>query len=759
MRRAPAGVERAADPAMALPLAMCQPAPMRADGRGKLLMACALLALPVVALLSESLLGGLVLSQSDALLAFQPWKSVAPADYRPENPLLLDQALLMRPWLDYAAERVQAGELPLWNPYNFCGQPLTAAVTGATYWPLHFAYYLRPTPHFFAWSAALRLLAAGVFTLLFLRSLRLSLGSSLVGACAFMLCGFSIAWLNHPHFNAALCLPLVLWQLERLSLRPSLSRAATLAVCLALPMLSGHLQTCLHVLLLAAAYALYRVRAETPNPALGTRGLGLAGLAALGALALAAPQWVPFVEYYAASQGKDLLAALDTVTDFPRGQALAFLFAPEAFGSPHTHDYVGPTGFNVNHNEFVGGFVSRTALMLAVFGLVTAWRKQPARFFAVALVGAALVAYKIPPFFEAARAVPVLGSTKLMRLLLIVAFAACVLAAFGLEHLRRRHPRASRGLVAASFALVALDLVLWGRGYNPAIEADLIAPETEVSRFLARETEPYRVLGVDNTTFLPNANLFHRVPMVSGYDSIEYRPLVELVSRLSTDPVAGFEEMFAAAGIAEPESGFIKEILFFDRREALPLASLLGVKYYLSEVSLPSPLVEREEVRGPLRVFENPNVLPRAFVARDWRVVEDGAERVAELGSATVDPRIVVLESPPPAGLEHTSTAPGTVRLTSYEPRRITLSADMDAAGWVVLADTWDPGWRATVDGEPLRIHRVDHALRGLLLEPGGHEIELLYDPASTRWSLWLSFLAGLLCLLGWFRGALRKSP
>lgn len=749
---------------MALPEGMCHSAPMRADGRGKLLMACALLALPVVALLSESLWGGLVLSQSDALLAFQPWKSVAPAGYRPENPLLLDQALLMRPWLDYAAERMRSGELPLWNPYNFCGQPLTAAVTGATYWPLHFLYYLQPTPHFFAWSAAVRLLAAGVFTLLFLRSLRLSLGSSLVGACAFMLCGFSIAWLNHPHFNAALCLPLILWQIERLSLKPTPGRTATLGVCLALPMLSGHLQTCLHVLLVGAAYALYRVRAGTPglatrsNPALGARGLGLTALAGVAALALAAPQWVPFVEYYAASQGKELLAALDTVTDFPRGQALSFLVAPEAFGSPHTHDYTGPTGFNVNHNEFVGGFISRAALVLAAFGLATGWRKRSSSFFATALLVAGLIAYKIPPFYEAARLVPVLGSTKLMRLLLIVAFAACVLAAFGLEHLRRRNPKASHALVAASFALVALDLVLWGRGYNPAIELDKIAPETEVSRFLAREPEPYRVLGVDNTTFLPNANLFHRVPMVSGYDSIEYRPLVELVSQLSTNPVAGFEEIFAAAGIEEPDSGFIKEIAFFDRREALPLASLLGVKYFLSEVSLPAPLLRRDEVPGPLGVFENPDVLPRAFVARDWRVVEDGDERVATLGSAALDPRVVLLESPPREGLAHTSSPPGVVRITAYEPRRIALTANMDAAGWVVLADTWDPGWKATANGEPLPIHRVDHALRGLLLEPGESELELVYDPATTRWSLRLSLLTGLLCALGWIRGALRKS-
>jgi uncharacterized membrane protein YfhO len=155
---------------------------------------------------------------------------------------------------------------------------------------------------------------------------------------------------------------------------------------------------------------------------------------------------------------------------------------------------------------------------------------------------------------------------------------------------------------------------------------------------------------------------------------------------------------------------------------------------------LPPPL--ELVLDGPVRVYENPNVMPRAFLAREVVAAPDPAERLALLGSPDFDPRVAVLEyeedvrSPGPAR--------GEVHIESYEPRRVVLRARLETPGLVVLADAWDSGWSARVDGERVPIERVDHSLRGVWLEPGEREIEMVHDPESFRIGLGFA-LGGLL--------------
>src|SRR5262245_6798540 len=228
-------------------------------------LAALVFAVVLAVLFHRSLFGGAVLSEADQLLAYAPWSDVAPPGYAPENPLLEDQALLMVPWLGFAAERVRAGEFPLWNPYNYGGQPIHAANSGAFLWPLNALYYLFPGQWFYAWSALLRLAAAGLFTLLYLRALGVSRAAALPGAVAFMLCGFLVVWLNHPHSNVALTLPLHLWLVERLARRARWRDAGLFALAVGAQLLGGHSQTSLHLLLVLAAYLAFRALCGAPR--------------------------------------------------------------------------------------------------------------------------------------------------------------------------------------------------------------------------------------------------------------------------------------------------------------------------------------------------------------------------------------------------------------------------------------------------------------------------------------------------------------
>jgi uncharacterized membrane protein YfhO len=82
-------------------------------------------------------------------------------------------------------------------------------------------------------------------------------------------------------------------------------------------------------------------------------------------------------------------------------------------------------------------------------------------------------------------------------------------------------------------------------------------------------------------------------------------------------------------------------------------------------------------------------------------------------------------------------------------PNGVTIRAVLDAPGYLVLADTWYPGWRATVDGEPAELLRANYAFRAVRLEAGEHTVEMVYRPTSVLVGGALSLAATAVIVIG----------
>ena len=102
----------------------------------------------------------------------------------------------------------------------------------------------------------------------------------------------------------------------------------------------------------------------------------------------------------------------------------------------------------------------------------------------------------------------------------------------------------------------------------------------------------------------------------------------------------------------------------------------------------------------PIRVFRVEEPLPRSYVAEGVRVVPDD-----QALAALVDPRfdfrreVLLTEGLPPRRPGGDSA--GESRVVSYLPDRVEMDVTARRAAVVVLLDSFDPGWRAWVDGEP----------------------------------------------------------
>src|SRR5262249_54781364 len=126
-----------------------------------------------------------------------------------------------------------------------------------------------------------------------------------------------------------------------------------------------------------------------------------------------------------------------------------------------------------------------------------------------------------------------------------------------------------------------------------------------------------------------------------------------------------------------------------------------------------------------------------------------------KLASAQFEPRAVAyVESP----VNLPEVCRGSAEVVEEIPARLTLSLSMKTAGLVVLADLWDKGWQAYLDGKRVPVLRANHAIRGVAVLPTSKTLEFRYEPASFASGLVLAALAALL-VAGWMILILRNLP
>jgi len=169
----------------------------------------------------------------------------------------------------------------------------------------------------------------------------------------------------------------------------------------------------------------------------------------------------------------------------------------------------------------------------------------------------------------------------------------------------------------------------------------------------------------------------------------------------------------------------------------------------LQEVAvLPSPFT------APIRVFRVPAPLPRAYAVSGARIA-DGPDAYRTLADPSFDPagEVVLAE-----GREERAVGrAGAARILDLRHDRVRIAADLDRDGHVVLVDSYDPGWKATVDGESAPVLRANAAFRAVRVAEGRHVVEMVYRPMSMMAGAALSTAAVLIGLAAGVARAVRR--
>jgi hypothetical protein len=137
---------------------------------------------------------------------------------------------------------------------------------------------------------------------------------------------------------------------------------------------------------------------------------------------------------------------------------------------------------------------------------------------------------------------------------------------------------------------------------------------------------------------------------------------------------------------------------------------------------------------GAWTLYRRQSIPPRASVISDWRVL-DGSNQAfpnPALDAVTAfgfdSGTEVILEQDPGVGPPRPSGRTGTAMYQWLGPQSARVTTDAASSSVVLIRNSYDPNWHATVDGHAAPLLRADYLLQAVPVAPGHHTIDLSYD-------------------------------
>lgn len=185
----------------------------------------------------------------------------------------------------------------------------------------------------------------------------------------------------------------------------------------------------------------------------------------------------------------------------------------------------------------------------------------------------------------------------------------------------------------------------------------------------------------------------------------------------------------------------------------MPILDMLNVKFISSGQQLPFPGLQQVYANQNRFVYENTNVLPKAFFV-DSVVTADTPLDVVQLmepGSGFNPAAVAIVETGRSITAGDDSAA--SVQVSSYIDNRITLQTSTEKPGFLVLSEIYYPsGWNAELDGESTEIFKTNFVLRGFQIPSGEHTLKLSFEPVSSIWGARLAWAGHIII---WICGVL----
>ena len=704
-----------------------------------------------------------------------PWTSIIPPDPKISGIVgngypQTDHAETFYPNSVFVTNAIRGAELPLWFPYSFGGVPLAETSLGSLLYPprLLVIPFLDPiNQHDFLLFTHLLLAGLGMYA--FLRCLGINTFGAIFGAVAWEFSGYNALALTLEHTAVASAwFPLMMLGAVLTIRRQSFQWAVATGAAVGMAILTGLLNhVYVSIWVLACWYGLLTLIAARKLFLKGHRRaallcLSLPVVSAIVAVALSAATWMGVIEVLSSvyRQPETLESQLrDLIPFYDFAHAL---IRPESASGPAGK---APDGAGL-------AFIGIPAVILAPLGLLR--RSLPVFFVAIiCVISVAFTSGFAPVVILLRSLIPYFGAIHLYTGFYVFCFAIAVLAAFGMTEVSKRLTtnRAMSycvfGLACVVVAVEVWQLITFTWAVNPQQpkKPEWLFPETPLVKTLRDAQGEYRILPIKYNAasgawtppvFAGKVAAIFGLRSGSGYESLVPTPTVGLWSTV------------------EHGGGFASDhpLVFrpYFKHDNLPIGLLEKISVGLLVTppgTRPLDVSGRDPVsdgtlqlvyRGPDGwIYKDARALPRAFLVPRVLAVPDPPAALEMLIDQDFDARraaiVIGEQAAAKAGLPTDNSASANIeataniisdRLNDVEVEFVTPRAAM-----MVLNDSWDPRWKAFVDGVEHPVLRVNYAFRGVVVPEGRHRVLFLYRPPLLLTGLAVSAMS--LVMVGLF--------
>jgi hypothetical protein len=654
------------------------------------------------------------------------------------------------PLISFLRDQLRENRFALWNPYSYGGYPIFANIQACFFHPLVLLSAFLSSrmswaslPLLLEWSVVLQIWIAGIASYHLFREWGAGTPSAWAGAVILQTGGYFASRTEHiDSVMAAAWMPLawlVVWKLRE---EFRLDWIAVLAASLGMSVWGGFPQATLAVFVSTALLAVLLVVLKMGRPSV----IAATSLASVLGILLASAPFIPTTQltnYSVAQYRADWLGSGGGLY----WQSLVSLVAPDHYHIFDLRQFKGP-----GDPTFLYLYASITGLLLAFYALAARRNRITALLVMLLLFGAFwMLGDKTPAWRVLYPLLP-----EKIRIGIHPEYTYCIfslviagLAALGLESLRI--PSALRWVIAV---VIAADLFLVGSG-RPMNSASLkdeagVTPYAfdgsalllnEIQHYVNQTLPPSRIDTVDATLgWAFGAPIIH-VPNANGVSPLALENTIQLRLLLHDGNRAGW--YYPVQKVDSPVLDLLNVRYVITWAEAAPRLAALTKFHHVA--SLPGN-----------ELFENLTVLPRFFLVHDVRSaksVEQAKDMIArgkiDLGRTAVAGQEIAL----PAG--GAPSAADRVEILDYQPASLHLAVESRGTSFLVLSETYYPGWRAWLDGQPASIYPTDIALRGMVIPPGRHDVRMRFEPSILPVSLAVAGVTAiLLAALGFLCGA-----
>ena len=660
--------------------------------------------------------------------------------------------------LIFSSSSWRDGFLPLWTPYIFNGFPQIADLQVAIFYPVNLLVGLFAvfSQKIIFWQLAFHYALAGFGMFLLARYLTQNALIGIFAGIAYMFSGFMIGHSSHLGMqNTAAWLPIVFFLAIRALDKCSWRGAIFAGTAVGVMILAGHFQMAVFALFALGLHLIFNLfismypriwrgrvsnnenAKQFSNSKPKTNSYGDSWESAGGSPTSQIGLWAVIVATAFLISAVQLLPTFELTKQSQRAGIPLKLAQTESLNPESLWSIITPNYQNVSEGEYQGPwdrtqnnlFLGKIIILFALLSIILYWipacagmTKRHITFFLIALAAVTLL-YSLGSYGFLHQYFYLLPLFNKMRapsnMMLIFNFAIILLAALGLNSLKKIIHKYFKIIALAAIALLIFELL----------------PQALSSELLYAKKDP--AITFEKPWIVKNT--LHEYSQLPPLDRFKLYRVPELERNLA--------QVFQVYDFGGYNPLALKrQALYEDAMVKNPaLVDLAGIKY------LPCQYIRTREdkLRKVGNLCINDRYFPRAFLADRFITAGNDEEALAFLDRQDLRSTVILEKNSPPLANNSKNLSGEISMQENKNPNEIRLEVASNKPALLFVGQTYYSGWQAEVNGRAEQVLRADYLFQAVPVPEGRSGVTLKFTaPPSLKLGAFLSIIGVIVVII-----------